>query len=178
MPPGRISTALLFGLIAAGSLILFTLGTYLAGPKVFIGNIVYLGYIILIGLGAAAALVEKKLDGGWLEFRTALRICFTVFVLGLACQTLFTGLLVNVLDPHFRQLLMPEIAASMEAVYRKFGVPEDTIRSELEKARNENPFAFGKLIRGLALYYIVLFLIALVIAAVVKRKKEPAGNPG
>jgi hypothetical protein len=172
----RISIGLLFGLIAAAVLILFTLGTYWAGPKVFIGNIAYLGYAILVALGAAGALVEKRQNGGWLEFQSAVRTCFTVFVLGLGLQTLFTWLLVNVLDPHFKQVLLPEILARIESVYRRFGAPEDQIRQALDAAKVENPFAFGRMIMGLALYYIVHFLIALLIAAVVKRKKEPGAG--
>jgi ABC-type multidrug transport system fused ATPase/permease subunit len=172
----KISVSLLFGLIAAGSMILFILGTYWAGPKVFIGEIAYLGYAILIGLAAAAALAQKKINGGWLGFQQAIRICFIVLVLGLVARTLFPWLLVNVIDPHFKQLLLPEIAVRTEAVYRRFGMPEDQIRRALEAEKAENPFALGSMLMGFALACIVHFFIALLIAAVVKRKKnEPAG---
>jgi len=172
----KISIALLFGLIAAGSMIAFILGTYWAGPKVFIGEIAYLGYAILIGLAAAAVMAQKKINGGWLGFQAAVRVCFTVFVLGLITRTLLPWLLVNVIDPHFKQLLLPEIAARTEAVYRKFGMPEDQIRRALDAEKGEDPFALGSLLMGFALACIAHFFIALLIAAVVKRKRnEPAG---
>jgi hypothetical protein len=178
MPPKRISIALLFGLIAAGCMILFILATYWAGPKAFVGEVAFLSYAIVIGLGAAAALVQKKANGGWLSFQEAVKTCFTVFVLGLGVRTLFPWLLVNVIDPHFRQLLLPEVLARAEKSYRMLGVPEDQIRQQMEAEKGQNPFPLGSMLMGLALAYIVHFFIALVIAAVVKRKKEPAGNPG
>jgi Protein of unknown function (DUF4199) len=168
----KISIALLFGLIAAGSMILFIMATYLAGPKAFAGGIAFLGYVIIIALGAAAALVQKRANGGWLPFQDAVKVCFTVFVLGLAARTLFPWLLVNVIDPHFRQLVKPEMIANAERSYRSLGVPEDTIRQQIEAVKNEDPFPLGSMLLLLAITYIIYFFIALLIAAIVKRKKE------
>ncbi len=175
----KISIAFLFGLIAAAAVTLFILSLYYAGPKAFVGSIAFLSYIIVIVLGPAAVLVQKKANDGWLTFHEAVKVCFTVFVLGLAARTLFPWLLVNFIDPHFKQLLLPEILAGAEKSYRSFGVPEDQIRPQLEAIRTQDNFALGSLLTGLAFSYIVFFLIALVIAAIVKRKKEePAPKPG
>ena len=177
MAAKKISIAFLFGLIAAGSMILFILATYWAGPKTFVGNIAFLSYIIVIALGAAAALVQKRANGGWLNFQDAVKTCFTVFVLGLAARTLFPWLLVNVIDPHFKQLVMPEMIANAERSYRSLGASEDTIRLQIE-AIIEDPFPLGSMLLLLAITYIVHFFIALLIAAIVKRKKEePAPGP-
>jgi hypothetical protein len=178
MAEKRMSIALLFGLIAAGLLILFIFGTYLAGPGVFVGDIAYWGYIFVIGMGAAAALAQRKANGGWLEFREAVRTCFIVFVLALGARTLFPWLLVNVIDPHFKQLVLPEVIAGAERSYRRFGMPEDQIRQQIEAMKGQNPFPLGSMLMGLALAYIVYFFIALLIAAIVKRKREPTRNPG
>ncbi len=172
MASKKISIAFLFGLIAAAAMVLFILATYWAGPKVFVGNIAFFSYIIVIALGAAAALVQKKANGGWLNFQDAVKICFTVFVLGLAARTLFPWLLVNVIDPHFKLLVKPEIIAGAERSYRALGVPEDTIQQQLQMIRSEEPFPLGNMLLGLAFAYIAHFFIALLIAAIVKRKKE------
>src|SRR5258708_33527275 len=102
MAAQKSSRGFVFGLVAAGYMILFIMATYLAGPKAFVGGIAFLGYIIIIALGAAAALVQKRANNGWLPFQDAVKVCFTVFVLGLAARTLFPWLLVNVIDPHFK----------------------------------------------------------------------------
>jgi hypothetical protein len=178
MAQKKISIAFLFGLIAAAGVILFILSLYFAGPKAFVGGIAFLSYIIVIVLGAAAALVQKRANDGWLPFHQAVKVCFTVFVLGLAARTLFPWLLVNLIDPHFKQLLLPEILAGAERSYRSLGVSEDQIRPQLEAIRTQDNFALSSLLMGLAFSYIVFFLIALVIAAIVKRKKEePAPAP-
>ena len=179
MAQKKISIAFLFGLIAATAMILFVLATYWAGPKVFVGNIAFLSYAIVIVLGAAATLLQKRANGGWLEFRDAVKTCFTVFVLGLAVRTLFPWFLVHVIDPHFGQLLKPELLANAERGYRAFGASEDVIRQQLEIVRSEEPFPLGNMLLGLAFAYIAHFFIALLIAAIVKRKKdESAPKPG
>jgi hypothetical protein len=172
MAQKKISIAFLFGLIAAAAMILFVLATYWAGPKVFVGNIAFLSYAIVIALGAAATLVQKRANGDWINFQDAVKTCFTVFVLGLAVRTLFPWLLVNVIDPHFKVLVKPEILAGAERGYRAFGASEETIRQQLEIIKSEEPFPLANMLLGLAFAYIAHFFIALLIAAIVKRKKE------
>ncbi|HTI93079.1 MAG TPA: DUF4199 domain-containing protein [Puia sp.] len=179
MPAKKISIAFIFGLIAAAAVSLFILFLYFAGPKAFVGGIAFLSYIIVIVMGAAAALVQKRANDGWLPFHEAVKVCFTVFVLGLAARTLFPWLLVNFIDPHFKQRLLPEILAGAERSYRSLGVAEDQIRQQIEAIRTQDNFALSSLLMGLAFSYIVFFIIALVIAAIVKRKRpEPASKPG
>ncbi len=175
MAAKKISIAFVFGLITAASMILFILALYWAGPKVFVGQIAFLSYAIVIALGATAALVQKKANNGWLSFQEAVRICFTVFVLGLAARTLFPWLLVNVIDPHFKLLVKPEMIANAERGYRSLGVPEDTVRQQIEAMKTDEPFPLSSMLLLLAMTMIVYFLMALLIAAVVKRKPdEPA----
>ena len=169
MASKKVSIALLYGLIAAAAEVLFILATYWAGPRTFVGGIAFLGYVIVIGFAVAAVLVQKKAGGGYIAFRDAVKTCFTVFILGLAMRVLFPWLLVNYIDPHFKQLLIPEIAQQTEKSYRMFGVPEDQIQEQLEKMRGE-PFPLGSMLTGLAWSYIVFFFISLLIAAIVKRK--------
>ncbi len=177
MAAKKISIGLLYGLISAAFMILFILGTYFAGPKVFVGQLAFLSYAIVIAFGVAAALAQKRANGGWLGFQQGVKTCFTTFVLGLGVRSFFPWLLVNVFDTHFKQLLIPEIAANIETSYRNFGVAEDTIRQLLEENKKD-PFPFGPMVLYLAFGYIIHFLIALLIAAIVKKKQEPAGRPG
>jgi hypothetical protein len=181
--PKKISTALLFGLIAAAVMILFVFGTYRAGARVFLSWTSYLGNLLIIGLAAVAGLTEKKAKGGILEFRPALKVCFAVLVLGLLGQFAFTWLLLNVIDPHFKATLFPVVAENTERTYRMFNVPEDQIQRALEAAKAEDPFTFGRMLSGLGFVIILHFLIALVIAATVKSKKQgiqkkTGPNPG
>ncbi|MBS1606862.1 MAG: DUF4199 domain-containing protein [Bacteroidetes bacterium] len=165
----KISISLQYGLIAAGAVVLFILGTYWAGPKVFVGGTAFLTYLIAIAFAVAAVMVKKKANGGFLTFEEAVKTSFVVIVIALAMRTLFPWLLVNYIDPHFRERLIPEMVAQTENGYRKFGASEDKIRELVESLRKE-PFPLGPMLMDLALSYIVFFFISLLIAAILKRK--------
>ena len=166
-----ISLILLYGGIAALGMILFTIGTYKGGTETFLGPVVYGMYLIPMVCGVIAASIERSRGGGYLEFRAALRIVFGILVVSMAVQLLFTWLLVHVIDPHFGQLLAPAVLVKMEAAYRRFGMPEDEITKNIAAAKGTDPFSFGSMLLGLARDYVIGFLISLVLAAIVKRKK-------
>ncbi len=136
--PGKFSTTLVFGLGAALSMMLVTFGTYRAGPETFLGPAAYLGNAVIILLAAAAAFIRKRANGGVLGFRPALKAAFSVLVLGVFGQYLFTWLLLNTIDPHFRDTLLPVIAKNSEAAYRKFGMPEDQIKRALDGEKGQS----------------------------------------
>jgi hypothetical protein len=172
MPKKKIPIILAFGAVAGIGLILLSFVLYRQGPPAFVGQGAYLSYPIVVVVAAAAAVVEKtrrrrQADGGLLGFRAALRICFGVIVLGLAIQTLFNWLLLNVLDPPFRHALFPVVLARTEAVYRQFKMPEDQIAQAIVDERAHDPFSPARMLLGLARSYIVGFLVALFLAAVI-----------
>jgi hypothetical protein len=171
----RVSIPVQFGLIAAGAEVLFILGTYWAGPKVFVGGIAFLSYLIAIVFAVAAVMVKKKANGGSIAFQEAVKTSFTVFVMALAMRVLFPWLLVNYIDPHFRDQLIPEMVAQAEKGYRRFGVAEDRIQEQVESLKKE-PFPLGSMLTGLAWSYIVFFFVSLLIGSIVKRKPG-AGGP-
>ncbi len=172
-----IPVILLFGGIAALSMILFTTWTYKAGTQMFISNIVFLMYLIPVVLAIVGVLVEKKRQQGYIEFRAALRICFGVIVLGLAIQVLFTWVLLHLIDPSFGRTLPPAVLAQTEAAYRRFGMPEDEISKNIADLRGTDPFSFSATAIGLARNCILGFLIALVPAALIHRKRPEAAGP-
>ena len=171
--PKKITITLLFGLIAAGCMILFTLGMYWSGPQVFLGQTAYLFHIVLILLAAVTAVLEKRAHGGVLDFRAALKACFAVMVMGLAVQYLFTWLLLNVFDPAFRKALLPVVHDNMVKAYRRFGASDNDIQQAVDAEKGQDPFTFGRMFTGLGFNIIIYFLIALLIAATVRTKIAP-----
>jgi Protein of unknown function (DUF4199) len=166
-----IPVTLLYGGIAGLGMIVFTIGTYKAGTEAFLGSVVYWMYLIPMICGVIAASIERNRQGGWLEFREALRIVFGIMVVAMALQLSFTWLLVHVIDPRFGASLGPAVLVKMEAAYRRFGMPEDEIAKNIAAARGTDPFSFGSMLLGLARDYVIGFLISLALAAIVKRKK-------
>jgi hypothetical protein len=177
MAARKISIPLLFGLIAAGIMILVTLGTWQAGPEAFLGWPVWLGKSLVILLAAIAAAAEKRARGGILDFRSALRAAFGVMVMGIIAANLFVWLIVNVIDPHFYQRLLPVILKNAEQSYRKFGAPEDQIRAQLDYMRTNNQFSPGSVIFGMGRDLLLFGILAVLIAVTVKSKKVPTPKP-
>ena len=168
----KVSILYLYGAIAAGVMILFTLGTYWGGPATFVGRTGYVKFLLLIGIAIAAGIAARRQNAGYLEFRPALRVCFGTMVIGMAVQTLFTWVLLNFIDTHFKARLMPEVIAQTERTYRYFKYPEEDIARMVADLKAGDPFAFGSMLAGLARIYIVLFLVSLLLAAAVGQKKR------
>ena len=132
---------------------------------------------MLILLAAAAAALEKRANGGVIDFRPALqRSAFAVYwcsgLVAVHCH-LFTWLLLNVIDPPFKQRLLPVMVTNTESAYRRFGIPEDEIQRSVEAERGQDTFSFGRMVTGTAFSIILNFLIALLIAATVRTKIAP-----
>jgi hypothetical protein len=168
----RSNSAVFYGLIAAACMVLFTFILYSQGAKVFIGGIGYLGYLITIGLAITATLAQKRGNGGVLEFQVALRTAFTVFVIALAAQTLFTWILVNFIDTHFGSALNAATLEKDAAVFKRFGASDEDVNKAIAAEREKKPFTLGAMSLGFAFACVVHFIIALLIAAIVKKKKS------
>jgi hypothetical protein len=172
----KIPVTIGFGGISSLCILLFTIGTWRGGTEVFIGNIAYAMYLIPVVFAIVAALVEKRRRQGVLGFRPALTICFGIIVLSLAVQRVFTWILVHLIDPAFGRTLGPAVLANTEAAYRRFGMPEDEISTNIAAAKNSDPFGFGSMALGLAYTYVLFFLIAVLLAAIIRRN-SPAEGP-
>lgn len=163
---------LIYGLIGGACIVLFMTVLYKGGVQLYLGPAAWLGYVIMIGFAITAALIQKKANGGFLEFAAAAKTCFTVFVIVLAMQTLFVWLLVNKIDPHFKEQLTRAVQDKIEAAYKNFGYAPDKIDELMTEEKGKDQFTLGGMITALAFVYIIFFMISLVIAAIVKKKKE------
>lgn len=161
----------LYGSIASLCLIGLTLGTYLSGPEAFIGWVSFLRYPIVIVIGIMATWTVRQQNGGFIRFREAVRTCFTIFVVAFLVQAIFTWLLVNVIDTHFRAVLLPVISTREAAVYKEFGASQQDIDKALAAEKGSNPFAPASIAMGLAFSYIILFIVAALVALTLKRKQ-------
>jgi len=160
-----------YGLITACCLIAFTALLYWKGVDAFLSKAAYLGYAITISFATLAALLLRKRQGGELRFSEALKTCFTVFVIALAGQTLFTWLLVNYLDPAFKPVLNEATLLKMEAYWKSAGMPDDLREKSMAAQRSGDAYTLGQMTIGWAISCIVHFIISLLIALFVKKKK-------
>lgn len=170
------SIGLTYGFIAGLLLILLTVLLYMNGAKAFLSPAAYLGYVIIIAAAVLAGIKQRKLNGGYLEFWPAVKVVFTVFAVGFLLQTIFNYILLNIIDPTFKEQLMIATMEKTEEILRRFGTPDSQIDEVMKASREQDSFSFGNQLLGYGVLCIMFFLISLLIAAIVKRKRPEFDN--
>ena len=162
---------LAFGLIYGGVSVVFSMLLYIFGASTFVSPVAYIGFLFPIVFATLGGVQQKKYQGGYLEFNEALKTTFLVLVIGSLIQTLFMFILLNYIDVPFREALNQEAADMSEKMMRKFGAPESQIEQARDKMMSENNYSFGKQSISFAFGCIFWFLVALIISAIIKKKK-------
>lgn len=160
-----------YGIILGGISIIYSLCLYLFGAKAFVSPAAYIAILFPIVLAVLGGRQQKKLQGGYLEFSEALKTTFTILVLGALMSTAFMVILLNYIDHSFGEALNQETAMKTEEFMRKFGAPEADIEKASEKIMNENNYSLAKQSVSFAFGCIFWFLLALIISAIIKKKK-------
>ena len=171
MESTKTNQGLLYGLISAGLVILLTVIQYVGGVKWFLSPLAYLGFVIPIVMAVLGGLVHKKANGGFLEFKDALKTVFTVFTINIILTMLFVYVLFNFIDVPFRQALSQEAAVYTEEMFEKLKVPQDQIDKAVAETLNGNSYALKNQLLAMAMGSIVWFIVSLIIAAIIKKKK-------
>lgn len=171
MAASKMNSGLLYGLIAAGAAIIFSLVLYILGASYFVHPISNLAFAIPIVFAVLAGIAQKKEQGGYLQFSEALKTVFTVFVLWSFLATTFSYILLNFIDEPFKQAMAQIAAEQTEKWMTKFGAPQKDIDKAVEEALTGNQFNLKTQFLGFAFWSIVWFLVSLIIAAIIKKKK-------
>jgi hypothetical protein len=170
MKSGKISISVACGLIAGLALILLVTILYLGGIESYLGYY-WLGWLVLIGAAITGAALEKKARDGYLEFRDALKAAFTVFVIAMLLQSLYSWILMNYIDRGFRDAVERVTLDKTEKFMQGLKIDQDTIDKSIDEQRGKNQYSLPKILMGLCFTYIVCFLVSLLIAAIIKKKK-------
>ena len=176
MATGKTNIGLMYGLISGGVAIVFTLVLYLAGVKWFVHPIAWAGLALPIVVAVLGGLAQKKANGGYLEFGAALKTVFLIFVIGSVVSTAFTYVLFNIIDVPFREALSQETAEVTEKMMQKFGASQADIDKATADAMNGNNYTVSRLALSFAFGCILWFVFALIIAAIIKKKKPEFEN--
>jgi hypothetical protein len=181
MEAKKTSTLMQYGLISALVGILFFVILYLGGSKLFTSPLAFAGYVLPIIFAVLACVKQKKNNGGFLEFKEALKIAFGVFVITALASTLVSYVILNFIDDGFRESLLQATIETTQKMMKRFGASDDMIDKQVQQMLQSNPFSFGKMILNFAWGCIIWFIFSLIIAAIVKKKKpefpQPVINP-
>lgn len=166
----------LYGLINAGVAIVFTVILYLGGAEMFVSPVAYIGMVLPIAVCIIGGIQIRKQHGGYLEFSEALKATFLILVLGSLIATVFQYILFNYIDVSFREALAQVTAEQAEKLMRRFGAPEEKIDEAVEETLSKNNYTIGRLLMGFVFGCIWWFIVALIVSAIIKRKRPPFEN--
>lgn len=173
----RSNVGMIYGLIGGIACIIFSLCLYLAGPESFTNMGVGLGmYAVIITIAVLAGLAQKKQNGGYIDFGTALKTAFVTFAIAFLLQTLFNFVLLNYINPGFRDELTRVSMEKMERMMKSWNVPESEIEKGMERMANQNSYSFGNVILGYGMMCIISCIVSLIIAAIIKKNRPPFEN--
>lgn len=170
------TTALTYGLIGGIVLCIFNLLLYLGGVKYFLSPVSMVGYLLITTIAVLAGLQQKKQEGGFLSTNDALKVVFMVFALGFLLQTFFNFILLNFIDVPFREALAQASAEKAAEYLKKWGMSESQIEEATKNATDPKNYSLGSQFLGYAVMCIVSFIVSLIIALIIRKKKPPFEN--
>ncbi|MHA4847229.1 DUF4199 domain-containing protein [Flavitalea antarctica] len=172
----KTNTGLVYGVICGIAVILLTLLLYIAGLEWFTSPLKYLRYVIPILIGFLGAYKQRSLQGGYITFQEALKTVFIIFIISVVLDTLFSYLLFNVIDVPFMQAVIQDAAVRMEKFLVKMGTKQEDIDKAMAEFDNPDNLSPGNILLGVLVSLIGWFIVALIIAAIVKKKKPEFEN--
>ncbi len=163
---------MIYGLTAGLILTGYTLMLYHFGVEKYLSMWARAGYLVIFALAASAAIAEKKMHGGYLDFRAALKAAFTVVVISLAMRYFIEWVLMNYIDVPFRQATDKEILRMKVEWWKRLGYPQGQIDKMTADEQGLSQFTLGTTLFGLMLAYVACFVPAVLIAVIIKKKKQ------
>lgn len=178
METKQANPLLQFGLMSAVVGIIAYIGLYLGGVKILMSPLAFVtSYVLPIVFAVMACLAAKKQNDGYLEFGKALKTSFGVFVLTALAVSVLSYVLFNFIDLEFKQAMTEESLNMSEKMLKKFGASQDQIEKAMDEARKKDSFSISNMMLGFAFSCFIYFLLALIIAAIVKKKNPENEMP-
>jgi hypothetical protein len=114
--------------------------------------------------------------GGFISFGDAYKHVIVIFVISGAIGALFNLLLFNVIDPELPKILTDAVLDQTYNMMKSFGAPESAIDEQMENLKKEipNQFSLFGQLKGFGISLIGYAVIALISAAIVKKKQPEA----
>lgn len=158
------------GLSALVYLLVFVV-LYLLGADSFLSIGGYSSALVPIVFAVVGCIVFKKENGGFLEFREALKISFAILVITSLASTIFSYILFNFIDPAFGESMTQVALEQQQRMLEKFGAPQEAIDKAVKDTLSRNLYSLPNLFQTFMFYCIAQFIFALIIAAIVKKKR-------
>jgi uncharacterized protein DUF4199 len=176
MDKSQTNTGIVYGLICGVSVIAYTIILYVAGVEWYTSWLAFMTFVIPVVIAFLGGVRQRKLQGGYITFKEVLKTVFIIFIISVILDTIFSYLLLNVIDVPFREAVMQDAAIRMEKFMIKMGTPQDAIDKAMQDFDNPDNFSAKKVLVGVFFRMIVWFIVAVIIAAIIKKKRPEFEN--
>lgn len=138
------------------------------------GTQLILSFIFLTLFMVMSGKAEKQNNGDVLSYGEALKTTFLTAFIGIVISTLFTIIMINLIDPSLVDKLIQQYLDFVRWFTELFGAPEDVIEEALEKSENEiiESFTPSKQLFGSLKISIIIFFYALILSIFIKKDED------
>lgn len=162
-----------YGIISGLLMAIITFILYAVDPLLMFQlwlNAVYFG-IMVVCMVLAVRDYRQQL-GGYLSFKQALQPAFVTTIIMALVSSLVTYLLYNFIDPNLSSLLKEWTMEFTYDMMESMNAPEEVLEKAMNDLEKED-FTFGiaKISQGMIFSIIAGFILASIVAAIMKRKK-------
>ncbi|MBK6664717.1 MAG: DUF4199 domain-containing protein [Saprospiraceae bacterium] len=160
---------IIYGLVS----IVFSLVIYYV-VSMGLGTMSIISFIIMIVILVIVGRAQRQENNDILPYGEALKTTFLTGLVGVVISTLFTIILVNLIDPSLVEKLtemgMDAARSMMEAV----GMPEDKLAEAMEKAEEEsvNGFTPTRQLLGIFQSSIFVLIVAAIVSIFIKKDEK------
>ena len=169
------SNAVDYGLYLGAALSVYTILCYGINLELLVNSwIIFLILpLIIITTGVFSVLKAKSLNNGYLSFKEAFSSYFITIAIALMISTLVNVILFNFVDPEAALSLKEIIIDKTFAMMESFNAPAEAMSEAIEEIKNQDTFGIPLQIRGLAQSIATFAIIGLIVAAIMKKSKDP-----
>lgn len=130
--------------------------------------------VLLIALSAYFAVLIRKVAGGFWGFSEALKGIFIMLAISVIISTV-GGAVFNAVNPEPQQIVFDKTINNTIEMMEDMGADDDLIDkqvADLEQKRDSmREFSFMQTLKGLGVALIMYFILALILAAILKRER-------
>lgn len=169
-----------YGIIYGLASIVLSLLTYYVFPQGMIVTIVMVFVSIAIGIYILllAGKEQRRLNGNVLPFSEAVKTTFLSGMVGVVISTLFSIILLNLIDSGLSDRLTEMTIDSTRSMMEKLNLPEEEIEKAMEDIEENaaNAYSTGKLLLSMVMNSVWILILSLIVSAIIKRDPQPFDN--
>jgi len=130
-----------------------------------------LTFILVVAVSTISAVNAKKILGGFMSFKEAFVSFFLTMLIGFVLYTIFSILLLNVIDPEAKEVVTDNVIKTTVDMMQGIGAKSDMIEETVAEMQKSDPFGPMGQLQGLLTNIVIYSIIGLIVALIVKRER-------